>query len=146
MTLVLHTSQQNTNPPKPSSSCSSPSGKGAIPSLGSPQALDGCYFSPALVTGWFWGVVSEAVEELRRSPQRGIPTPDRLERNGPLTTIILQVCLEGGGGWGQCFGERSLRGGEELFTSPCRRARAGSCTTCFLWFRSEAGPLWPKAG
>ncbi|TWW63312.1 Protein MB21D2 [Takifugu flavidus] len=66
-------------------------GKGAIPSLGSPQALDGCYFSPALVTGWFWGVVSEAVEELRRSPQRGIPTPDRLERNGPLTTIILQA-------------------------------------------------------
>lgn len=53
--------------------------------------MDGCYFSPALVTDWFWGVVSEAVEELRRSPQRGIPTPDRLERNGPLTTIILQV-------------------------------------------------------
>jgi len=53
--------------------------------------LDGCYFSPSLVTDWFWGVVSEAVEELRRSPQRGIPTPDRLERNGPLTTIILQV-------------------------------------------------------
>lgn len=53
--------------------------------------MDGCYFSPSLVTNWFWGVVSEAVEELRRSPQRGIPTPDRLERNGPLTTIILQV-------------------------------------------------------
>lgn len=48
------------------------------------------------MTGWFWGVVSEAVEELRRSPQRGIPTPDRLERNGPLTTIILQVYLGGG--------------------------------------------------
>lgn len=31
------------------------------------------------------------MEELRRSPQRGIPTPERLERNGPLTTIILQV-------------------------------------------------------
>lgn len=44
-----------------------------------------------LVTDWFWGVVSEAVEELRRSPQRGIPTPERLERNGPLATIILQV-------------------------------------------------------
>lgn len=43
------------------------------------------------MTDWFWGVVSEAVEELRRSPQRGIPSPDRLERNGPLTTIILQV-------------------------------------------------------
>lgn len=43
------------------------------------------------MTDWFWGVVSEAVEELRRSPQRGIPTPERLERNGPLTTIILQV-------------------------------------------------------
>lgn len=70
---------------------SSRSGKGAIPSLGSPQSLDGCYFSPTLVTDWFWGVVSEAVEELRRSPQRGIPTPERLERNGPLTTIILQV-------------------------------------------------------
>lgn len=67
------------------------SGKGSIPSLGSPQSLDGCYFSPSLVIDWFWGVVSEAVEELRRSPQRGIPTPDRLERNGPLTTIILQV-------------------------------------------------------
>ena len=62
-----------------------------MPSLGSPQSLDGCYFSPSLVTDWFWGVVSEAVEELRRSPQRGIPSPDRLERNGPLTTIILQV-------------------------------------------------------
>lgn len=67
------------------------SDKGSIPSLSSPQSLDGCYFSPTLVTDWFWGVVSEAVEELRRSPQRGIPTPDRLERNGPLTTIILQV-------------------------------------------------------
>lgn len=67
------------------------SGKGSIPSLGSPQSLDGCYFSPSLVTDWFWGVLSEAVEELRRSPQRGIPIPDRLERNGPLTTIILQV-------------------------------------------------------
>ncbi|XP_033839896.1 transmembrane protein 102 [Periophthalmus magnuspinnatus] len=66
-------------------------GKGVPPSLGSPQALDGCYFSPALVTDWFWGVVREAVEELRRSPQRGIPTPERLERNGPLTTIILQA-------------------------------------------------------
>lgn len=73
-------------------SFSSPcSGKGSIPSLDSPQSLDGCYFSPTLVTDWFWGVVSEAVEELRRSPQRGIPTPERLERNGPLTTIILQV-------------------------------------------------------
>lgn len=72
-------------------SVSPPSGKGSIPSLGSPQSLDGCYFSPSLVTDWFWGVVSEAVEELRRSPQRGIPIPDRLERNGPLTTIILQV-------------------------------------------------------
>uniref|UniRef100_A0A3Q2PV14 Transmembrane protein 102 n=2 Tax=Fundulus heteroclitus TaxID=8078 RepID=A0A3Q2PV14_FUNHE len=65
--------------------------KGSIPSLGSPQALDGCYFSPSLVTDWFWRVVSEAVAELRRSPQRGIPTPERLERNGPLTTIILQA-------------------------------------------------------
>ena len=46
------------------------------------------------MTDWFWGVVSEAVDELRRSPQRGIPTPDRLERNGPLTTIILQVQIE----------------------------------------------------
>lgn len=70
------------------------SGKGSIPSLGSPQSLDGCYFSPSLVIDWFWGVVSEAVEELRRSPQRGIPTPDRLERNGPLTTIILQVQIK----------------------------------------------------
>lgn len=75
----------------PPSSLSSCSGKGSLPSLGSPQSLDGCYFSPTLVTDWFWGVVSEAVEELRRSPQRGIPTPERLERNGPLTTIILQV-------------------------------------------------------
>lgn len=66
-------------------------GKGSIPSLVSPQSLDGSYFSPALVTDWFWGVVREAVEELRRSPQRGIPTPERLERNGPLTTIILQA-------------------------------------------------------
>uniref|UniRef100_A0A3P9L7G0 Protein MB21D2 n=1 Tax=Oryzias latipes TaxID=8090 RepID=A0A3P9L7G0_ORYLA len=33
----------------------------------------------------------EAVDELRRSPQRGIPIPERLERNGPLTTIILQA-------------------------------------------------------
>lgn len=66
-------------------------GKSSIPSPDSPQSLDGCYFSPTLVTDWFWGVVSEAVEELRRSPQRGIPTPERLERNGPLATIVLQV-------------------------------------------------------
>lgn len=66
-------------------------GKGSIPSLDSPQSLDGCYFSPSLVVDWFWNVVSEAVEELRRSQQRGIPTPERLERNGPLTTIILQA-------------------------------------------------------
>ncbi|XP_061619789.1 transmembrane protein 102 isoform X2 [Phyllopteryx taeniolatus] len=60
-------------------------GKGSVPSP------DGCYFSPALVTDWFWGAVSEAVDELRRSPQRGIPTAERLERNGPLTTIVLQA-------------------------------------------------------
>lgn len=66
-------------------------GKGSAPALGSSQSLDGSYFSPSLVTDWFWGVVREAVEELRRSPQRGIPTPERLERNGPLTTIVLQV-------------------------------------------------------
>ncbi|XP_020347073.1 protein MB21D2 isoform X1 [Oncorhynchus kisutch] len=66
---------------------------GAVPpSLHSPhQSLDGCYFSPALVADWFWGVVGEAVDELRRSPQRGIPIPERLERNGPLTTLILQA-------------------------------------------------------
>lgn len=64
--------------------------RGAPPSsLHSPQSLDGCYFSPALVADWFWGVVGEAVDELRRSPQRGIPIPERLERNGPLTTLIL---------------------------------------------------------
>lgn len=73
------------------SSLPSSSGKASIPSLGSYESLDGCYFSPTLVTDWFWSVVSEAVEELRRSPQRGIPTAERLERNGPLTTIILQV-------------------------------------------------------
>uniref|UniRef100_A0A8C6SNA6 Transmembrane protein 102 n=1 Tax=Neogobius melanostomus TaxID=47308 RepID=A0A8C6SNA6_9GOBI len=55
------------------------------------SSLDGCYFAPSLVTDWFWGVVREAVEELRRSPQRGIPTAERLERNGPLTTIVLQA-------------------------------------------------------
>ncbi|KAJ3584876.1 hypothetical protein NHX12_013599 [Muraenolepis orangiensis] len=58
---------------------------------GSPQSLDGCYFSPALVTDWFWDVVSQAVDELRRKPKRGLPVPGRLERNGPLTTIILQA-------------------------------------------------------
>nr|XP_046175874.1 protein MB21D2-like isoform X2 [Oncorhynchus gorbuscha] len=66
---------------------------GAVPpSLYSPhQSLDGCYMSPALVADWFWGVVGEAVDELRRSPKRGIPVPERLERNGPLTTLILQA-------------------------------------------------------
>ncbi|CAL8377250.1 transmembrane protein 102 [Gadus morhua] len=66
-------------------------GRGSASSPGSPQSLDGCYFSPALVTDWFWAVVSQAVEELRRNPKRGIPVPERLERNGPLTTIILQA-------------------------------------------------------
>ncbi|CAF92796.1 unnamed protein product, partial [Tetraodon nigroviridis] len=51
----------------------------------------GATFRPPWCSDWFWGVVSEAVEELRRSPQRGIPAPERLERNGPLTTIILQA-------------------------------------------------------
>ncbi|XP_017565790.1 transmembrane protein 102 isoform X2 [Pygocentrus nattereri] len=64
---------------------------GSIPSLQSPQSLDGCYFSPLLVTDWFWNVVGTAVEELRRNPQRGIPVPDRIERNGPLTTLILKA-------------------------------------------------------
>ncbi|KAI4896808.1 hypothetical protein NFI96_029267 [Prochilodus magdalenae] len=64
---------------------------GSIPSLQSPQSLDGCYFSPLLVTDWFWNVVGAAVEELRRNPQRGIPVPDRIERNGPLTTLILKA-------------------------------------------------------
>lgn len=63
--------------------------QGSIPSLQSSQLLDGCYFSPLLVTDWFWSVVGTAVEELRRNPQRGIPVPDRVERNGPLTTLIL---------------------------------------------------------
>ncbi|KAI7814354.1 transmembrane protein 102 [Triplophysa rosa] len=62
--------------------------QGAIPSL-SPQSLDGCYFSPLLVADWFWNVVGKVVEELRQNPQRGIPVPDRIERNGPLTTLIL---------------------------------------------------------
>ncbi|XP_060730763.1 transmembrane protein 102 [Tachysurus vachellii] len=64
---------------------------GSIPSLHSPQSLDGCYFSPLLVTEWFWNVVGTAVEELKRHPQRGIPVPDRVERNGPLTTLILKA-------------------------------------------------------
>ncbi|KAG7465293.1 hypothetical protein MATL_G00175010 [Megalops atlanticus] len=55
----------------------------------SPRALDGCYFSPALVADWFWDVVGKAVEELRKNPQRGTPVPERVERNGPLTTLIL---------------------------------------------------------
>ncbi|XP_073693349.1 transmembrane protein 102 isoform X1 [Garra rufa] len=63
--------------------------RGSIPSLLPPQTLDGCYFSPLLVADWFWSVVGTAVEELRRNPQRGIPVPDRVERNGPLTTLIL---------------------------------------------------------
>lgn len=64
--------------------------RGVPPSLqSSPQSLDGCYFSPALVTDWFWEVVNVAVEELRRNPQRGIPVPDRVERNGPVTTLVL---------------------------------------------------------
>ncbi|KAL4631112.1 protein MB21D2-like isoform X3 [Arapaima gigas] len=62
---------------------------GAIPSLQSPQSLDGCYFSPTLVTDWFWNVVGTAMEELRKSPQRGTPVPERVERNGPLTTLVL---------------------------------------------------------
>ncbi|XP_026884722.2 transmembrane protein 102 [Electrophorus electricus] len=65
---------------------------GAIPpSLHASQSLDGCYFSPLLVADWFWNVVGVAVEELRRNPQRGIPVPDRVERNGPLTTLILKA-------------------------------------------------------
>ncbi|XP_076843500.1 transmembrane protein 102 [Brachyhypopomus gauderio] len=55
------------------------------------QSLDGCYFSPLLVADWFWNVVGVAVEELRRNPQRGIPVPDRVERNGPVTTLILRA-------------------------------------------------------
>ncbi|TKS92648.1 Protein MB21D2 [Collichthys lucidus] len=35
-------------------------GKGSIPSLGSPQSLDGCYFSPSLVIDWFWGVAGSS--------------------------------------------------------------------------------------
>ncbi|XP_028856398.1 transmembrane protein 102 [Denticeps clupeoides] len=64
-------------------------GRASIQSLDSSQSLDGCYFSPTLVADWFWDVVVKAVEELRRTPQRGIPVPDRAERNGPLTTLIL---------------------------------------------------------
>ncbi|XP_031440637.1 transmembrane protein 102 [Clupea harengus] len=65
-------------------------GRGALQSLqSSPQGLDGCYFSPALVADWFWNVVGVAVEELKRNPQRGIPVPDRVERNGPITTLVL---------------------------------------------------------
>ncbi|KAJ8389292.1 hypothetical protein AAFF_G00121570 [Aldrovandia affinis] len=66
-------------------------GIAAIPALQSPNSLDGCYFSPLLVADWFWGVVGQAVEELRRSPQRGTPVPERVERNGPLTTLILRA-------------------------------------------------------
>ncbi|XP_041925622.1 transmembrane protein 102 isoform X1 [Alosa sapidissima] len=66
-------------------------GRGALLSLQppSPQSLDGCYFSPTLVADWFWEVVGVAVEELKRNPQRGIPVPDRVERNGPVTTLVL---------------------------------------------------------
>ncbi|XP_048885273.1 transmembrane protein 102 isoform X1 [Brienomyrus brachyistius] len=64
-------------------------GRATIPSLQSPQVLDGCYFSPTLVADWFWDVVGMAVEELRKNPQRGTPVPERVERNGPLTTLVL---------------------------------------------------------
>ncbi|KAJ8337767.1 hypothetical protein SKAU_G00367330 [Synaphobranchus kaupii] len=66
-----------------------PPGRASIPSLQSPGSLDGSYFSPLLVADWFWDVVGKAVHELRKSPQRGTPVPERVERNGPLTTLIL---------------------------------------------------------
>ncbi|XP_064181673.1 transmembrane protein 102 [Anguilla rostrata] len=66
-----------------------PPGPASIPSLQPAGSLDGSYFSPLLVADWFWGVVGRAVAELRRSPQRGTPVPERVERNGPLTTLIL---------------------------------------------------------
>uniref|UniRef100_A0A8C4SKW0 Transmembrane protein 102 n=1 Tax=Erpetoichthys calabaricus TaxID=27687 RepID=A0A8C4SKW0_ERPCA len=50
---------------------------------------DGYYFSPTLVVDWFSGAVLKAVNELRRNPQRGTPVPERVERNGPVTTLIL---------------------------------------------------------
>nr|XP_006627426.1 PREDICTED: transmembrane protein 102 [Lepisosteus oculatus]XP_015196069.1 PREDICTED: transmembrane protein 102 [Lepisosteus oculatus]XP_015196070.1 PREDICTED: transmembrane protein 102 [Lepisosteus oculatus]XP_015196071.1 PREDICTED: transmembrane protein 102 [Lepisosteus oculatus]XP_015196072.1 PREDICTED: transmembrane protein 102 [Lepisosteus oculatus]XP_015196073.1 PREDICTED: transmembrane protein 102 [Lepisosteus oculatus] len=52
-------------------------------------SLEGCYFSPTLVADWFAGAVDTAVSELRCNPKRGTPVPERVERNGPLTTLIL---------------------------------------------------------
>ncbi|MBN3303042.1 M21D2 protein, partial [Amia calva] len=56
---------------------------------GFPQTPDGCYFSPTLVVDWFHGAVAAAVKELRHNPKRGTPVPEKVERNGPLTTLIL---------------------------------------------------------
>ncbi len=90
--------------------------RGSIPSLQPSQSLDGCYFSPLLVADWFWSVVGMAVEELRRNPQRGIPVPDRVERNGPLTTLILTA------------------------------GTSRILTTCFQWCRFVAGRPSHRAG
>ncbi|MGH0177676.1 UNVERIFIED_CONTAM: hypothetical protein FKN15_075713 [Acipenser sinensis] len=47
------------------------------------------YFSPTLVADWFSEAVLKVINELRRNPQRGTPIPERVERNGPVTTLIL---------------------------------------------------------
>ncbi|RXM94352.1 Protein MB21D2 [Acipenser ruthenus] len=49
----------------------------------------GYYFSPTLVADWFSEAVLKVINELRRNPQRGTPIPERVERNGPVTTLIL---------------------------------------------------------
>ncbi|MGH0171072.1 UNVERIFIED_CONTAM: hypothetical protein FKN15_060012 [Acipenser sinensis] len=47
------------------------------------------YFSPTLVADWFSEAVLKVINKLRRNPQRGTPIPERVERNGPVTTLIL---------------------------------------------------------
>ncbi|CAL8376498.1 unnamed protein product [Boreogadus saida] len=62
---------------------------GSASSPGSPQSLDGLLLLPGVVTDWFLAVVSRRWRSAAQ-PKRD-PRARELERNGPLTTIILQT-------------------------------------------------------
>ncbi|XP_067880024.1 nucleotidyltransferase MB21D2-like [Heterodontus francisci] len=49
------------------------------------------YFSPTKVADWFFRSVSAVIEEIRRHPQRGVPGVSKVEKNGTVVSVILNV-------------------------------------------------------
>ncbi|XP_030632831.1 protein MB21D2 [Chanos chanos] len=49
------------------------------------------FFSPTLVSDWFYRSINLVLSEIQKKPQRGMPRVEKVERNGTIISIILGV-------------------------------------------------------